>query len=107
MILTDIQWCKLTHNFWHGCRKLGIECAACYMFRNKKKIGQNGSIIHRLSDATFYKPLYEKEGAIIFTCSYSDFFLEEADEWREDAWEVIRKTPQHIWYFNRNSIFHA
>ncbi len=97
MILTDIQWCKLTHNFWHGCRKLGVECAACYMFRNKKKIGQNGSIIHRLSDATFYKPLFEKEGAIIFTCSYSDFFLEQADEWREDAWDVIRKTPQHIW----------
>ena len=97
MKLSDIQWCKKTHNFWHGCKKLGPECAACYMFRNKKKIGQNGTFIHRLSDTTFYQPLFDKEPAIIFTCSYSDFFIEQADDWREDAWSVIRRAPQHIW----------
>ena len=26
-------------------------------------------------------------------CMTSDFFLEEADEWREEAWECIRKRP--------------
>lgn len=32
---------------------------------------------------------------MIFTCSWSDWFIEEADAWREEAWEVIRKSPQH------------
>jgi protein gp37 len=27
----------------------------------------------------------------------SDFFIEEADEWRDDAWKVIKQTPQHQW----------
>lgn len=34
---------------------------------------------------------------MIFTCSWSDFFVAEADEWRTEAWEVIRQTPQHTY----------
>jgi protein gp37 len=97
MIKSKIEWCEYSHNFWHGCKKLGIECKACYMFRNKKKFEQDGSVVYRLSDATFYKPLYIREKSLIFTCSYSDFFLEEADAWRQDAWDVIRRTPWHTW----------
>jgi protein gp37 len=67
------------------------------MFRNKRKFEQDGSVVHRLSDATFYKPLYIREKSLIFTCSYSDFFIEKADAWREDAWDVIRRTPWHTW----------
>lgn len=33
----------------------------------------------------------------VFACSYSDFFLPEADSWRDEAWELIRKTPNLIW----------
>jgi protein gp37 len=33
----------------------------------------------------------------VFACSYSDFFLPEADEWRADAWTLIRETPNLIW----------
>jgi protein gp37 len=65
------------------------------MFRNKSRVGEKGSVVYRLSDKAFYAPLYLEEGKIIFTCSYSDFFLDRADGWREDAWDVIRKTPQH------------
>ncbi len=32
-----------------------------------------------------------------FVCGYSDFFLEEADAWRDDAWQVIRETPNVIY----------
>lgn len=38
-----------------------------------------------------------KEPKRIFTCSMSDFFIEGADQWRDEAWEIIRKTPQHTW----------
>lgn len=27
----------------------------------------------------------------------SDFFIEEADEWRNELWEIIKKTPQHTY----------
>jgi protein gp37 len=33
---------------------------------------------------------------LVFTCSLSDFFIEEADPWRADAWEVIRDCPSLI-----------
>lgn len=34
---------------------------------------------------------------MIFTCSMSDFFIEQADEWRPEAWQVIKESPQHTW----------
>lgn len=33
----------------------------------------------------------------VFVCSWSDFFIHEADTWRSDAWIIIRNTP-HITY---------
>jgi protein gp37 len=30
----------------------------------------------------------------IFTCSWSDFFITEADAWRAEAWKIIRQTPE-------------
>jgi protein gp37 len=27
----------------------------------------------------------------------SDFFIEEADAWRNDVWDIIKKTPQHTY----------
>jgi len=32
-----------------------------------------------------------QSGELIRVCMSSDFFLEEADEWREEAWEIMRK----------------
>lgn len=97
MFKSKIQWCDYTHNFWHGCKKLGTECAKCYMYRDKKKFNQDGAVVVRLSDASFFKPLFVKEASLIFTCSFSDFFIEQADTWREEAWDVIRRTPWHKW----------
>jgi len=67
------------------------------MFREKKRYGQNGSHIHRSAQATFNKPLSWKSAAKVFTCSWSDFFLPEADTWRPEAWDIIRRTP-HLTY---------
>lgn len=33
----------------------------------------------------------------MFTCSWSDFFIEEADNWIDEAWEIIKRTP-HLTY---------
>lgn len=90
---TAIQWADKTWNPCQGCRKVSEGCANCYMFRDKKRFGQDPSKIIRSSQQTFNRPLKWKEPAKVFTCSWSDFFIEEADPWRPEAWEIIRKTP--------------
>lgn len=94
---TAIQWTDATWNPWQGCRKISEGCKNCYMFAQKKRFGQDPLNIHRSSDTTFNAPLRYKEPKKIFTCSWSDFFLEEADQWRSEAWDIIRRTP-HLTY---------
>lgn len=93
---TAIGWTEATWNPWHGCTKVSPGCAHCYMFRDKIRYGQNPEIVVR-SKTTFKNPLKWKEPTVIFTCSWSDWFHEAADDWREEAWDVIRRTPQHTY----------
>ena len=97
MTKSFIQWTDNTVNFWTSCKRVSEGCKFCYMYRLKDQNGQSGSVVTRSSDAKFYEALYWKEPTMIFTCSMSDFFIDEADDWREDAWDVIRRTPQHKW----------
>lgn len=97
MIESKIQWTECTHNFWSGCKKVSAGCKFCYMYRLKDKHGDDGNVVRRAANSTFFKPYYDKVGKKIFTCSMSDFFIEEADQWRDEAWQVIRETPQHTW----------
>lgn len=90
---TEIAWCDHSWNPWQGCKKISMGCAKCYMFRDKKRFGQDPEKVIRSKDATFYKPLSWKEPAKIFVCSWSDFWIDEADGWRDEAWEVMRKCP--------------
>lgn len=93
---TDIQWTEATWNPWHGCKKISTGCKYCYMFRamNRWK-GEPTTVIR--SKSTFQDPLKWKEPRTILTCSWSDFFMEKADEWRTEAWDIIRKTPHHTY----------
>lgn len=93
---TKIQWTDATWNPWHGCHKVSPGCKNCYMFREKKQYGQDPNIVVR-SKTKFTDPLKWKEPRLIFTCSWSDWFIEEADEWRDEAWDIIRRTPQHTY----------
>lgn len=95
---TGIQWTDATVNFWHGCQKVSEGCKFCYMYRDKETLyGGDPTSVLRTSDSTFYKALSWKQPKRIFTCSWSDFFIDAADGWRSDAWDVIRSTPQHSW----------
>lgn len=94
---TKIEWTDATWNPWHGCRKVSPGCKNCYMFRDKARYGQDPNIVVRSKDATFYAPLKWKEPRKIFTCSWSDFFIEEADEWRDEAFAIMALTPQHTY----------
>ena len=61
---------------------------------------QDGSVIYRTKSGFRY-PLSKhrdgrykvQSGEMLRVCMTSDFFLEEADPWREEAWEIIRQRP--------------
>lgn len=94
---TKIQWTGSTWNPWQGCKKVSPGCKYCYMYRDKYRYGHDPEIVKRSSKATFEKPLKIKDPSKIFTCSWSDFFHPDADEWRAEAWEIIKNTPQHTY----------
>jgi protein gp37 len=106
---TAIQWTDATWNPWRGCTKVTAGCDHCYMFRDQIRYGRDPEVVTRAAPATFNAPLkWERDlvsqarGAAItprkvFTCSWSDWFHPHADEWRPEAWNIIRQTP-HLTY---------
>jgi len=93
---SEIQWTDSTWNPWHGCKKVSKGCKYCYMYRGKERFKQDPTIVLR-SKNRFKDPLKWKEPKMIFTCSWSDWFIQDADEWRAEAWEIIKATPQHTY----------
>jgi protein gp37 len=61
---------------------------------------ENGANIHK-TKSTFRYPIQTdkngrykiQSGELIRVCMTSDFFVEEADEWRAEAWEMMRQRP--------------
>lgn len=94
---SDIQWTDATWNWIKGCKKISEGCKFCYAERMANRFGVDFGNVVRTKDATFNMPLRLKVPSKIFTCSISDFFIEEGDQWRDDVWEIIRKTPQHTY----------
>ena len=85
-------------NPWHGCRKISEGCQNCYMYYLDGLRDKDGSEIYR-TKAGFRYPLSKdrsgayrvKSGEMLRVCMTSDFFLEEADPWRPEAWRIIRE----------------
>jgi len=96
---TGITWTQATWNPWRGCTKVSPGCQKCYMFREQERYGRDPSVVVRAAPATFNLPLSKTMGnpRLIFTCSWSDFFHEAADEWRPEAWGIIRRTLRHTY----------
>ncbi len=58
--------------------------------------GRNPNVVTK-SKTMLDAPLKWKSPDLIFTCSWSDWFIEEADQWRPDAWRIVRQTPHLIY----------
>lgn len=84
-------------NPWHGCRKLSEGCRHCYVYRMDAQSDRDPSEVRR-NRSTFTLPVSKNRrgeykypsGTTFFTCFTSDFFLEDADEWRREVWQMIR-----------------
>ena len=87
-------------NPWHGCVKCSEGCQHCYVYFLDQLRDKNGADVYR-TRAGFNYPLQKfrdgsykvKSGERIRVCMTSDFFLEEADRWRDEAWEIMRQRP--------------
>ncbi len=83
-------------NPWHGCRKISLGCENCYVYRGDARYGRESSSVKKTGD--FSLPvLRDRRGAfkipsgeLVYTCFTSDFLLKDADEWRKDAWQMMR-----------------
>lgn len=83
-------------NLWHGCHKLSEGCRHCYVYRTDGKYGKDSSVVAKTEK--FDLPLQRKKngtykipsGNLVYTCFTSDFLIEDADEWRAEAWEMMR-----------------
>jgi protein gp37 len=84
-------------NPWHGCTKISEGCQNCYMYFLDKQRGIDTSRVFRTQKGFDY-PLQKdrygnykvRSGELIRVCMSSDFFVEEADEWRQDAWRIMK-----------------
>lgn len=84
-------------NPWHGCRKYSEGCENCYVYRRDGRVGRDASEITR--NSAFDMPIQKNrsgdykipDGATVFCCMTSDFFIEDADLWRDEIWDIIRK----------------
>lgn len=84
-------------NPWHGCHKISAGCRNCYVYRRDAEFGKDSSIVTKT--ANFDLPLKKNrqkeyklrpEAEPVYTCMTSDFFVKDADEWRPEAWRMIK-----------------
>lgn len=93
---SNIQWTDATWNIARGCTKVDEDCKFCYMYRDSFDSTRYNPLNVVRTKTVFNLPLKLKEPSKIFTSSLTDFFHEEIDSYRHEAWNIIRRCPQHI-----------
>lgn len=96
---TKIEWTDYTWNPITGCNR---NCRYCYAKKMAIRLkGRAGYDKDKPFQPTFHPdkiegPLQERKPSMIFTCSMGDFFDDDVkEEWREQVYEVMEKTPWH------------
>lgn len=91
---------KALWNPWHGCHKCSPGCRNCFVYYFDTLRQKDANVVVK-SKTNFQLPLkkdqkgnfkIEKKSEVA-TCFTSDFFIEEADSWRKEAWDIIKKRP--------------
>ena len=95
------QW-----NLWHSCTKVSSGCSHCYVYRRDAEFGRDASIVHKTG--SFNLPVrkdrhgnykLQPDGEYVYTCSTSDFFHPAADEWRPEAWSMMKERSDLQFFF--------
>lgn len=91
-------------NPWRGCKKCSDGCKYCYIHKGDLKRNIDTTNIVKTTD--FDKPLQrykngnlKMKSGIVYMCFSTDFLIEEADEWRNDCWKMIRERSDCTFLF--------
>lgn len=92
--LQELHW-----NPWHGCTRISDGCLNCYMYEIDSRYKINSAKVVKTSnfnlpvqrDGNYDYILENTNSGFIYTCLSSDFFHEKADEWRKEAWSMIKE----------------
>ena len=92
-------------NPWHGCKKYSPGCQNCYVYRIDARHDRDASRVYRTQ--SFSDPVRQRRdgswkfapGDVVWTCFSSDFLLDEADEWRPEAWTMMRRRSDLNFFF--------
>ncbi|MGN0633511.1 MAG: DUF5131 family protein [Oscillospiraceae bacterium] len=89
---------------WRGCRKCSDGCLHCYIHKGDAKRGVDTSQVVKTND--FYKPRerlknggYKMRPGIVYMCFSTDFLIEQADDWRDECFEMIRERKDCTFLF--------
>lgn len=94
-------------NPWHGCTKISPGCKYCYVYRQDEMYGSEiaSNVVRKTGN--FNLPIKRKRdkswkiasNRMVLTCFTSDFLLKEADDWREECWQMMRMRSDLWFYF--------
>lgn len=92
-------------NPWHGCHKISPGCLHCYVYRMDARHDKDSSVVTKTQE--FNLPLRKNRagewkipsGTTVYTCFTSDFLVEDADGWREEAWAMMRERRDLRFFF--------
>ena len=91
-------------NLIHGCHRKSEGCRHCYVFARDEQHGIDTNLVRKTT--TFDLPMKRNRrgewkippGSRVMTCFSSDFFLEEMDAWRSEAWQMMRVRSDLTFY---------
>ena len=78
-------------NPWHGCKKVSLGCKNCFVYKMDQRYGRDTTTITKGKTTYELKDKDCPPNSLVKLCFSSDFFIEEADEWRDGCWDFIRK----------------
>lgn len=84
-------------NPWRGCHRYSEGCKYCYIHKGDAKRGVDTNAVIKTDNfsapvAKNKKGEYKiKSGQTVYLCFSTDFLIEEADEWRDECWKMIKK----------------
>lgn len=113
---TKIEWATDVWNCVVGCSIASPGCKNCYAMRMAHRLGAFGQekyqgvtkstkagpvwtgVMRQATRSVVEKPLRIAKPAIIFVNSMSDLFHPDVeDAWRDDAFDVMCRAPQHVY----------
>ena len=82
---------------WRGCQRCSEGCKFCYIHKGDEKRGVDTSIVIKLP--SFDAPIVRnkngeykmKSGQTVYLCFQTDFLISDADEWRNECWDIMRE----------------